>query len=71
MTTTQCGTLSVAFCKSNPELNKPEPIANDNTPDKSINWLLNAYPLIAIAAVVYSAPRFVEWVVEMVLRFVG
>lgn len=66
MSTKQCGTLDVAFCKSNPSLIEPE----TNQPDKSINWLLNAYLVIAIPAVTYSAVRFVEWVAELGLRVV-
>lgn len=42
----RCGVLNVAFCITNPELIEPE-----YKPEKSINWLLNVYSVIAIPAV--------------------
>jgi len=66
--TTRCGDLNVALCKSNPALiHEPK---DDDTSDKLIDRIILAHILIAIPALCYSAPRFVEWVAGLVLRFV-
>lgn len=74
MTVVRCGLLEVAFCKTNPLCIQPEPEPEPEPElDKSIKTvdvIVTAYIIVAMPALWYSAPRFVEWVTEFILKII-